>query len=78
LSKGRSGKNTKRNRAQYSFHCLGAHLRFRGRDHPELGRRPRAVIMMLRILEFSIDGPTMAAVNDSTGVAETNGRVLAS
>jgi len=34
--------------------------------------------MMLRILEFSIDGPTMAAVNDSTGVAETNARALAS
>jgi len=34
--------------------------------------------MMLGILEFSIDGPTKAVVNDSTGVAETNGPVLAS
>jgi hypothetical protein len=45
----------------------------------ENGRRPRAVIMVPGILEFSIDGPAKAAAaNDSTGVAETNGRVRAS
>ena len=44
----------------------------------ENGRRPQAVIMVPGILEFSIDGPAKAAANDSTGVAETNGRVRAS
>ena len=44
----------------------------------ENGRRPRAVIMVPGILEFSIGGPVKAAANDSTGVAETNGRVRAS
>ena len=42
----------------------------------ENGRRPQAVIMVPGILEFSIDGPAKAAAdNNSTGVAETNGRV---
>ena len=44
----------------------------------ENGRRPQAVIMVSGILEFSIEGPTKAAANDSTGVTETNGRVRAS
>jgi hypothetical protein len=41
----------------------------------ENGRRPRAVIMVPGILEFSIDEPAKAAANDSTGVAEAHGRV---
>jgi hypothetical protein len=44
----------------------------------ENGHRPQAVIMVPGILEFSVDGPATAAANDSTGVAETNRRVLAS
>ena len=45
----------------------------------ENGRRPQAVIMVPGVLEFSIDGPAKAAAaNDSTGVAETNGRVRVS
>jgi hypothetical protein len=45
----------------------------------ENGRRPKAVIMVPGILEFSIDVPAKAAAaNDSTGVGETNGRVRSS
>ena len=44
----------------------------------ENGRRPQAVIIVPDILEFSIGGPAKAAANDSTGVAQTDGRVLAS
>jgi hypothetical protein len=45
----------------------------------ENGRRPRGVIMVPGILEFSIDGPAKAAAaNDSTGVTEADGRVRAS
>ena len=44
----------------------------------ENGHRPQAVIIVPGILEFSIGGPTKAASNDSTGVAETNRRVMAS
>ncbi len=43
----------------------------------ENGHRPQAVIMVPGILEFSIGGPAKAAANDSTGVAETNGRIRA-
>jgi len=40
----------------------------------ENGRRPRAVIMVPGILEFSIDGPGKAlAANDLTGLTKTNG-----
>ena len=42
------------------------------------GRRPQAVIMVPGILEFSIDELAKAAANDSTGVAEANGRVRSS
>jgi hypothetical protein len=41
----------------------------------ENGRRPRAVIMVPGILEFSIDEPAKVATNDSTGVAETHGGI---
>jgi hypothetical protein len=41
----------------------------------ENGRRPRAVIMVPGILEFSIDEQAKAAANDSTGVAEARGRI---
>jgi hypothetical protein len=34
----------------------------------ENGRRPRAVIMVPGILEFSIGGPAKAVAKDSTGV----------
>ena len=36
----------------------------------ENGRRPRAVIMVPGILEFSIGGPAKAVAKDSTGVVE--------
>jgi len=40
----------------------------------ENGRRPRAVVMVPGVLEFSIDGPGKArAANDLTGVTKTNG-----
>ena len=44
----------------------------------ENGHRPQAVMIVPGILEFSVDGPAKAAGNDSTGVAKTNRRVLAS
>jgi hypothetical protein len=44
----------------------------------ENGHRPQSVVMVPGILEFSVDGPATAAANDSTGVAETNRRVLGS
>jgi hypothetical protein len=44
----------------------------------ENGHRPQAVIMVPGNLEFSIGRPAKAAGNDSTRVAETNRRVLAS
>jgi len=40
----------------------------------ENGRRPQAVIMVPDILEFSISEPAKAVANDSTGIAEANGR----
>ena len=38
----------------------------------ENGRRPRAVIMVPGILEFSIGGPAKAVAKNSTGVAEAS------
>ncbi|HZM07933.1 MAG TPA: hypothetical protein VFC11_05695 [Methylocella sp.] len=44
----------------------------------ENGHRPQAVMMVPGNLEFSMGRQAKAAANDSTGVAETNRRVLAS
>ena len=43
----------------------------------ENGRRPRAVIMVPGILEFSIGGPAKAVAKDSTGVVEAKAQPTA-
>ena len=43
----------------------------------ENGRRPRAVIMVPGILEFSIAGPAKAVAKDLTGVVEAKAQPIA-
>ena len=43
----------------------------------ENGRRPRAVVMVPGILEFSIGGPAKAVAKDSTGVVEAKALPIA-